>query len=242
YYYSEGWRPILPLTFVKAYPKLNALIQECWRVRRKERPNFDQIVARLQGDIGDEIKRKEEPKIELYSKEDDEVYRNRIGKEDELEDSDEEEIGTKRGDVVSKAEHDKVVAAKDQAMAELRVRVETMEEKERKGETVGKAEHEQVVAAKDQAMAELRVRVETMEEKERKGETVGKAEHEQVVAAKDEAIIALAEKTAEERAWGAALRELSVASPEDLLEHAKAHRHVLEELERRGGGGNANIE
>jgi hypothetical protein len=62
-------------------------------VRRKERPNFDQIVARLQGDIGDEIKRKEEPKIELYSKEDDLIYRNRIGKEDEIEDSDEEEGG-----------------------------------------------------------------------------------------------------------------------------------------------------
>jgi hypothetical protein len=63
YYYSEGWRPILPLNFVKAYPKLHTLIQECWKVRRKERPNFDQIVARLQGDIGDEIKRKEEPMI-----------------------------------------------------------------------------------------------------------------------------------------------------------------------------------
>jgi hypothetical protein len=47
-------------------------------VRRKERPNFDQIVARLQGDIGDEIKRKEEPKIELYSKEDDLIYRGRM--------------------------------------------------------------------------------------------------------------------------------------------------------------------
>ncbi|GMI31061.1 hypothetical protein TeGR_g8843 [Tetraparma gracilis] len=34
YYYSEGWRPILPLAFVKAYPKLHALIQECWLVRR----------------------------------------------------------------------------------------------------------------------------------------------------------------------------------------------------------------
>ncbi|GMI41246.1 hypothetical protein TeGR_g3202 [Tetraparma gracilis] len=124
YYYSEGWRPILPLSFVKAYPKLHALIQECWRVRRKERPNFDQIVARLQGDIGDEIKRKEEPKVVMYSKEDDEVYRGRIGKEDELSDSEGEEEGGKstrreRGGV-SKAEYDKVVAAKDKAMAELK--------------------------------------------------------------------------------------------------------------------------
>ena len=65
---------------MKACPKLNALIQECWRVRRKERPNFDEIVKRLQGDIGDEIKRREEPKIELYSKEDDVIYRDRIGR------------------------------------------------------------------------------------------------------------------------------------------------------------------
>ncbi|GMI55372.1 hypothetical protein TeGR_g14295, partial [Tetraparma gracilis] len=122
YYYSEGWRPILPLSFVKAYPKLHALIQECWLVRRKERPNFDEIVKRLQGDIGDEIKRKEEPKIELYSKEDDLVYRNRIGKEDEIEDSDEEESGTKRGEVVSKAEHARAVAAvaaKDKMLREM---------------------------------------------------------------------------------------------------------------------------
>ncbi|GMI34345.1 hypothetical protein TeGR_g3155, partial [Tetraparma gracilis] len=123
YYYSEGWRPILPLSFVKAYPKLHALIQECWKVRRKERPNFDQIVARLQGDIGDEIKRKEEPQIELYSKEDDEIYRGRIGKEDEIEDSDEEEKGgksTRRSGGVSTAEHSKALAAKDKAMQELK--------------------------------------------------------------------------------------------------------------------------
>ncbi|GMI37420.1 hypothetical protein TeGR_g5081 [Tetraparma gracilis] len=109
YYYSEGWRPILPLTFVKAYPKLHALIQECWKVRRKERPNFDQIVTRLQHEIGDEIKRKEEPQITLYSKEDDLIYRNRIGKEDEISDSDgEDELGksTRRGDAVSKRDHE----------------------------------------------------------------------------------------------------------------------------------------
>ena len=112
---------------MKAYPKLNALIQECWLVRRKERPTFDQIVVRLQGDIGDEIKRKEEPKIELYSEEDDAIYRNRIGKEDEIEDSDEEESGTKRGEVMSKAEHKKVVEAKDKAMAELQAKMGKVE-------------------------------------------------------------------------------------------------------------------
>ena len=118
---------------MKSYPKLHELIQECWRVRRKERPNFDQIVARLQGDIGDEIKRKEEPKIELYSNEDDAIYYERVGKEDEIPDSDEEEEGgesTKRGDVVTKAEHERVVAevtaAKDKDIAELRAKMEML--------------------------------------------------------------------------------------------------------------------
>ena len=118
---------------MKSYPKLHELIQECWRVRRKERPNFDQIVARLQGDIGDEIKRKEEPKIELYSNEDDAIYYERVGKEDEIPDSDEEEEGggsKKRGDVLTKAEHERIVAevtdAKDKAMEELRAKMETL--------------------------------------------------------------------------------------------------------------------
>jgi hypothetical protein len=76
--YQDGWRSLLPLTLVKAYPKLHALIQE-WA--------FNQIVARLQGEIGDEIKRKEEPAITLYSTEVDKLYWERIGKEGEIEDS-----------------------------------------------------------------------------------------------------------------------------------------------------------
>jgi hypothetical protein len=149
YYYSEGWRPLLPLSFVKAYPKLNALIQECWRVRRKERPNFDQIVARLQGDIGDEIKRKEEPIIVVYSKEDDEIYRGRIGKEDEIEDSDGEDEGrtAKRRQVVDKAEYDKVVAAKEKMVNELlekvgRERERAEEEREQHARRVGEVVQE----------------------------------------------------------------------------------------------------
>ncbi|GMI28514.1 hypothetical protein TeGR_g9793 [Tetraparma gracilis] len=127
YYYSEGWRPILPLSFVKAYPKLHALIQECWRVRRKERPNFDQIVHRLQGDIGDEIKRKEEPQIELYSKEDDLIYRNRIGKEDEIEDSDGEggegDLETARTKISAlRSQHEKAMRAVVEELASERKR------------------------------------------------------------------------------------------------------------------------
>jgi hypothetical protein len=106
-------------------------------VRRKERPNFDQIVARLQGDIGDEIKRKEEPKIELYSQEDDAIYRERIGKQDEIADSEGEEEGgrgTRRGDMVSKAEHERfvqeqaaVVSNMQRAMEELREKLRAKE-------------------------------------------------------------------------------------------------------------------
>jgi hypothetical protein len=130
------------LAFVKTYPKLNALIQECWRVRRKDRPNFDEITSRLQGDIGDEIKRKEEPQIELYSKEDDEIYRNRIGKEDEIEDSDGEEGGwgtarektatmRKEHEATLRAkeeQHRKVVAAKDKMLEELQEKMRVVEE------------------------------------------------------------------------------------------------------------------
>jgi hypothetical protein len=140
---------------VKAFPKLHALIQECWKVRRKERPNFDQIVKRLQGDIGDEIKRREEPKVVVYSKEDDEIYRGRIGKEDEIEDSEGEEDGgkgTRRGDVVSKAAHDKVVAevtaAKDKAMQELKERTDR-----------------EIRAVKERAAAEKKVAAAALEER-----------------------------------------------------------------------------
>ncbi|GMI53700.1 hypothetical protein TeGR_g4906, partial [Tetraparma gracilis] len=174
-------------------PELHALIQECWRVRRKERPNFDQIVYRLQHEIGDEIKRKEEPKIELYSKEDDAIYQGRIGKEDELSDSDEEEGGgksTRRKDVVSKSKHDKVVEAKDKAMQELREKMD-----------------KEMNVVKKRAEAE-------------------KTRAEQVEAA-------LKEKTTKEQLWGAALQEVSIASPEDLRKLAEAHKRVMEELEER---------
>ncbi|GMI25561.1 hypothetical protein TeGR_g10462 [Tetraparma gracilis] len=162
YYYHDGWRPLLPVSFVKAYPKLHTLIQECWRVRRKERPNFDQIVSRLQGDIGDEIKRKEEPKIELYSKEDDQVYRGRIGKEDEIEDSDGEEgggKGTTRGGGVSKAEHEKVVANMKKTMDELR---------EKMGKERERADEEKGLHAKhmEEVMAEMTGLKKKLEEKE----------------------------------------------------------------------------
>jgi hypothetical protein len=168
YYYSEGWRPILPLAFVKAYPKLNALIQECWRVRRKERPGFDQIVKRLQGDIGDEIRHREEPKIELYSEEDDKIYRNRIGKEDEIEDSDGDHTERGKKGQETQAEHEKemrkvmaemlarVKKAREEAQAEAKAEQEAVLSKERK------AHREQM----EQVQHEVRELRERLQEKE----------------------------------------------------------------------------
>ena len=114
-------------------------------MRRKERPNFDEIVKRLQGDIGDEIKRKEEPKIELYSKEDDLIYRGRIGKEDEIEDSGEEEgdmVSVRQRTVTMRREHEKIVAAKDRAMAELQKKMKKVQ-KELKEKVAKEKELEQ---------------------------------------------------------------------------------------------------
>jgi hypothetical protein len=129
---------------VKAYPKLHALIQECWRVRRKERPTFDEIVHRLQDAIGDEIKHREEPEIVLYSVEDDLIYRNRIGKEDEIEESDEEDqlVTARQKTTTMRREHEKIVAAKDKAMAELQKKMKKVQ-KELKEKVAKEKELEQ---------------------------------------------------------------------------------------------------
>jgi hypothetical protein len=92
--YSKGWRPLLPLPFKKAYPKMCRLIEDCWKQDLKERPNFDQIVARLQGEITSEVLRKEEPKIARIGEEDDKEYWDRLksnGSEDYSDDDGNEE-------------------------------------------------------------------------------------------------------------------------------------------------------
>jgi len=42
--YSKGFRPLLPLTFRQAYPKLCQLVYKCWSQEPAERPVFDEIV------------------------------------------------------------------------------------------------------------------------------------------------------------------------------------------------------
>jgi serine/threonine protein kinase len=72
--YTQKWRPLLPLAFEKGYPKLCALIKECWSQDMASRPSFKDIVRRLHGNIDDEIKIREEPEIMYLSKMKDELY------------------------------------------------------------------------------------------------------------------------------------------------------------------------
>ncbi|GMI24709.1 hypothetical protein TeGR_g8011, partial [Tetraparma gracilis] len=168
---------------------------------------------------------------ELYSKEDDLIYRGRIGKEDEIEDSDGEEEGTKRGDVVSKKEHDEIVAAKDRAMEELRRKMSgatssAEEEGTKRGDVVSKKEHDEIVAAKDRAMEELRRKMSGVMSSVEAAVKERAGEHERV---REE----LAAKAAEAGRWGEALGELGVGSPGELRELARAHRRAVGELEER---------
>jgi hypothetical protein len=85
--------------------------------------------------------------IVLYLKENDEVYRGRIGKEDELSDSGGEEEGrggTGRGaGGVSAAEHSRVVAAQAAVVANMKRAMEELREKLR----VKEAEVEELASA-----------------------------------------------------------------------------------------------
>ena len=58
--------------------KLNLLIEECWSHEPKMRPNFDDVVKRLNGEIADEIRRKEEPTIVFLHKLNDSIYHKRM--------------------------------------------------------------------------------------------------------------------------------------------------------------------
>jgi hypothetical protein len=118
------------------------------------RPDFDQIVKRLQGEIGDEIKRKEEPVVVVYSVEPDAVYQDRIGKDDEIEDSDEEEEGTKRATV---RDHE---AKLKSALEEMKEKMEREKEKD--------LEEERGIHAKrmEEVMEEMAGLKKKLEEKE----------------------------------------------------------------------------
>ena len=61
---NENWRPNLPRRFVRAYPKLNALILECWKNDPKVRPDFGEIVKRMI-EIREEVNNVDEPTVVL---------------------------------------------------------------------------------------------------------------------------------------------------------------------------------
>jgi len=71
---NKMWKPNLPVEFVRSYPKLGGLIRRCWTNETDLRPDFDEIVRLLQGEIHDEIRTALEPEITLLSEEPDEVY------------------------------------------------------------------------------------------------------------------------------------------------------------------------
>ena len=92
--YTLGWRPLL--TFKKAYTKLDALIERCWSQVPEERPLFDEISRLMQGDIAEEIRRKAEPVITYLSKEDDTLYHERLGVDEQFEDEGEDGMDTRK--------------------------------------------------------------------------------------------------------------------------------------------------
>jgi len=127
--YSKGWRPLLPVEFEKSYPKLCKLLKRCWSQKKEKRPGFDEIVWVMQGDVADEVMRREEPEITVYSVEEDAVYHERMGK-DELFEGEEE--GDVTMEMMKKADHEKLLEElKEQWMrreAELLAELEKKEE------------------------------------------------------------------------------------------------------------------
>ena len=105
--YSEmEWRPLLPSAFNRGYPCLCALIERCWAPKKEDRPLFNEIVKVMQGEVADEVRKNKEPEIVVYSVEDDQVYHERMGKEEVFEE--EEETGETRS-MISKAKYDAVM-------------------------------------------------------------------------------------------------------------------------------------
>jgi len=117
--YSKGWRPLLPLEFERSYPKLCKLLKKCWAQKKEDRPSFDQIVKLMQGEVSDEVRRKEEPVITIYSVEDDALYQERMGKDEHFREDDEDaQLDTAK--FVSRREFDGV-------LTELRAKLDRSE-------------------------------------------------------------------------------------------------------------------
>jgi hypothetical protein len=107
--YSKGWRPLLPLEFERSYPKLCKLLKKCWAQKKEDRPSFDQIVKLMQGEVSDEVRRKKEPVITIYSVEDDALFHERMGKDEQFEDEEDAQLDSAK--FVSRMEFDTALTA-----------------------------------------------------------------------------------------------------------------------------------
>jgi len=92
----------------------------------ENRPSFDEIVRVMQGEVTEEVLRKEEPLITVCSVEDDDLYQERMGKDEQFEEEEEEEEGalSETKTIISKKKHEEV-------LKELKERVRHLEERER---------------------------------------------------------------------------------------------------------------
>ena len=80
----EGWRPKLPTMF---YKTLKALISDCWEHEPDDRPDFDEILRRLNGEVREEVWMKPEPNFVC----DENFLKNSVDYEENGEEEAEEE-------------------------------------------------------------------------------------------------------------------------------------------------------
>ena len=140
----------MPKSFKCAFPKMHALIERCWSQDSGDRPNFDEIVKLMQGDISDEVRRGgEEPQIVMYSDEDDSVYHERLaggleenvleekevrkgGGEDMVSEREFLKLKEELASVMTWREHKKVVEKKDAKIEELQKQLEVSSRRQKK--------------------------------------------------------------------------------------------------------------
>ena len=107
--YSKGWRPLLPVGIEKSYPQLCRLIKRCWSQKQEERPGFDEIVRVMQGEVADEVRRRDEPEIVVLGEEADEVYHDRMEGDGENLGGEGEQESKRERNFVARAEYDAVM-------------------------------------------------------------------------------------------------------------------------------------
>ena len=138
-YGKREWRPLLPVEFERSYPKLCKLLKRCWAPLKENCPSFDEIVRVMQGEVADEVRGREEPVITVYSVEDDAVYQEREGVDEDFEDDEGMDTDTTK-------------------MVSQRVHMETLETLEKKERI-----HAETLEKKDAVIKELEARIKVYE-------------------------------------------------------------------------------